>query len=139
MEKPLTSIEVYNAGLSAEERSERARVAAAKSVEVRRSHRLFKDILKEILSAPLETTDEAYEALKKLGLEHPRQEDAVMLAASQKARYGDIEAVRFLRDTLGEKPTEAFSMAVTDKPVRSIDLTGLTDDEIMAIADRVDE
>ena len=134
-----TPIEVYNEALSPEERTKNAKKAAQASVEVRRRHRLFRDILNDILSAPLETEAEQYEALRKLGIERPRQEDAIMLAASQKAKSGDVEAVRFLRDTLGEKPTEAFNIAVSDKPVKAMELGKLTDDELASLADQTDE
>lgn len=123
---------------SKEQLSAVAKQGADASARVRASHRLFKDILKDILSAPLETEDEKFRALKALGIEHPKQEDAVMLAASQKAMSGDIEAVRFLRDTLGEKPTEAFNMNLTGKPVKALDLSGLSDQELEALADQAE-
>lgn len=129
------SIVDYNAALSAEERKEAARKAAAASAEARRAHRLFRDILKDILSAPLETESDAYEALQKLGIKKPRQEDAIMLAASRKASMGDVEAIRFLRDTLGEKPTESFNVGVQGKPIQALDLSKLTDEELEALAD----
>ena len=134
--RPEDSLHEWRASVSESERHEQAVAAAKASGEARRAHRLFKDILKEILAAPLETEDEQFAALKKLGLEHPRQEDAVMLAASQKARNGDIEAIRFLRDTLGEKPTEAFNLAVSDRPIKSLDLGTLSDQELEALASR---
>lgn len=128
----------YNNGLTAEERKQAALRAGKASGEVRRRHRLFRDILKEILSAPLETEDEAYAALRKLGMESPRQEDAILLATAQKAASGDIEAVRFLRDTLGEKPTDSFNLNMSNKPVKSLDLSGLSDEELEALADEAD-
>ena len=130
-----TPIEEYNEGLSAEQRSENARRAAIASGEARRAHRLFRDILKDILSAPLETESDAYEALQKLGVKKPRQEDAIMLAASRKASMGDVEAIRFLRDTLGEKPTESFNLGVQGKPIQALDLSKLSDEELEALAD----
>ena len=130
-----TPIEEYNEGLSASERSEAARRAGKASGEARAAHRLFRDILKDILSAPLETESDAYEALQKLGIKKPRQEDAIMLAASRKASMGDVEAIRFLRDTLGEKPTESFNLGVQGKPIQALDLSKLSDEELEALAD----
>jgi len=128
----------WQATLTADQRRECALRAAAASGEARRTHRLFKDILKDIMSAPLETDNDCYAALQALGIKSPRQEDAVMLAAAQKASTGDIEAIRFLRDTLGEKPTEAFNLAVLDKPIRAMELNGKSDDELAALAARME-
>ena len=136
--RPEDSLHAWRASVSESVRREQAREAARASGEARRAHRLFKDILKDILASPLETEDKQYAALKKLGLENPRQEDAVMLAASQKARNGDIEAIRFLRDTLGEKPTEAFNLAVSDRPIRALDLGTLSDQELEALASKAE-
>ena len=44
-----------------------------------------------------------------------------------------------MRDTLGEKPTESFNLATTDRPIRSLDLSGYTDAELEAIADGLDD
>lgn len=134
-----TNIELHNAALSAEERHESAIRAGKASGEARRAHRLFKDILKDILSAPLESEDDAYKALQALGIKNPRQEDAVMLAASQKASTGDIEAIRFLRDTLGEKPTDAFNLSVSDRPIKSLDMASLSDEQLAELADKAED
>jgi len=129
----------WQAGLKPEERKEISSRGGKASGEARRAHRLFKDILKDILSAPLETEAEQFKALQALGIKNPRQEDAVMLAASQKAMAGDVEAIRFLRDTLGEKPTEAFNLAVSDRPIKSLELGKLSDQELQALADKTED
>lgn len=131
------NINDWNAGLSAEQRTANAKVAAAASAEARRAHRLFKDILKDVLTADLSKDDEMTKALETLGLK-PTHENALMLASVLKAKTGDIEAVRFVRDTLGEKPTEAFNLSVSDRPIKSLDLGTLTDQELEALADQAD-
>jgi len=133
----VSNIEKHNAALSAEERTAAAKRAGAASGEARRAHKAFRLILREMLALDLEDADEAVAALKKLGLK-PNQENALMLAALAKAKSGDIEALRFVRDTLGEKPTENYNLGMADKPIRSIDLSELSDEELAALADRVD-
>ena len=130
------NIKDWTSGLSPEERVEHARQAGQKSGATRRAHRLFRDIAKEILATPMEPGELA-DALEKLGLDANR-ENAMMLAAANKAALGDIEALRFLRDTVGEKPTEAFNIGVTGKPIKSLDLSGLSDEELEALADSID-
>lgn len=133
-----TPIEIYNEGLSPEERTEQAKRAAAASAKARAQHRLFKDILKDILALPIDDEDVAYEQLEKLGLK-ANHENAMMLASAKRAMLGDIEAARFVRDTVGEKPTEAMQLAITDKPVKALDMNALSDEELEALADQADE
>ena len=45
---------------------------------------------------------------------------------------GDIEAARFVRDTIGEKPTEALQISAV-QDVQQMDVSGLTDAELQAI------
>lgn len=132
-----TPIEIYNEGLSPEERSEQAKRAAAASAKARAQHRLFKDILKDILALPISSEEDAYQQLKALGLK-ANHENAMMLASAKRAILGDIEAARFVRDTVGEKPTEAMQLAVTDKPVKALDLSTVSDAELEALADQAD-
>ena len=133
-----TNIEEYNAALTAEQRKANAAKASAASAQARRAHRLFREIIKDILAAPLSSEEEAYEALLAMGISDPKQEDAIMLATARKALTGDVEAVRFLRDTAGEKPTESFNVGVSGKPIKSLDLSGLSDEELEALADGAD-
>ena len=80
----------------------------------------------------------AYKQLEKLGLK-ANHENAMMLASAKRAMLGDIEAARFVRDTVGEKPTEAMQLAITDKPVKALDMNALSDEELEALADQADE
>lgn len=99
----------------------------------RRQRRQLRELLNDCMTA--EVTDaEIKAALVAAGYE-PSFENALTLAALTKAARGDIEALRYVRDTLGEKPTEQYNLAVSQRSVRSMDLSTLTDDELMRIAD----
>lgn len=126
----------WQAGLTEEQRKESARKAGLASAEKNRRYRTFRECLQTILS--LEVTDDALRAeLEKMGLD-PSYSNAISMAAIRKAAAtGDIEAARFTRDTVGEKPTEALQMSF-DKPVKSMDLSKLTDAELEALADQAD-
>jgi hypothetical protein len=132
----MADIRDYNKTLTPAERSESARRAAKASVEARRRYKAMRDCMKAVL---LLDVDEPLvkAALAGLGLE-PTRQNAIALSTIAKAGTGDIEAARFVRDTIGEKPTEQYNLAVSDKPIRAIDLSGLTDEEIEALADRAD-
>lgn len=127
----------WQATLSQEERTECARKAGKASADVRRKHKAFRDVFRDILA--LDVTDEQVaQTLQSLGLD-PSFANAIGLQAILKAStLGDIEAARFTRDTIGEKPTEALQMSF-DKPVKSMDLSKLTDAELEALADQADD
>lgn len=106
------------------------------NAERNRRYRTFRECLQTILS--LEVSDESLRSeLENMGLD-PSYSNAISMAAIRKAAAtGDIEAARFTRDTVGEKPTEALQMTF-DKPVKSMDLSKLTDEELEALADQAD-
>lgn len=106
------------------------------NAERNRRYRTFRECLQTILS--LEVSDETLRAeLEKMGLD-PSYSNAISMAAIRKAASsGDIEAARFTRDTVGEKPTEALQMSF-DKPIKSMDLSQLSDAELEALADQAD-
>lgn len=126
----------WQSTLTQEQRTECARNAGKASAEKNRRYRTFRECLQTILS--LEVTDDALRAeLETMGLD-PSYSNAISMAAIRKAAStGDIEAARFTRDTVGEKPTEALQMTF-DKPVKSMDLSKLTDEELEALADQAD-
>ena len=126
-------------GLTPEERSEHARKAGIASAKKRFQHKQQKEILKDILS--LECDDEeAVKALKALGLDESFA-NAANLAVLRRAVKGDVESLRYIRDTIGEKPREGLEVGGFDgKPLASIDMSQLTDDQLKAlIASRSDE
>lgn len=82
--------------------------ARTSSLQARRSNR---EILEEIAkkNTPLEE-------LERLGLENSSDNNmlvAANYAAVLKAIRGDIKALEYIRDTLGEKPTDKISAEVT--------------------------
>ena len=121
----------YYSQLSPEQRTEQCRKAGIAGREARRKYRTQRELLSLILSAPIGDKEKA-KKLKEAGFP-ATYGGAMAFAATAKAVDGDIEAARFVRDTVGEKPTESYQMNVTDKPVKSLDLTQLTDEELEAM------
>lgn len=107
------------------------------NAERNRKYRTFRECMQTILS--LEVSDEELKAeLEKMGLD-PSYSNAISMSAIKKAAAsGDIEAARFTRDTVGEKPTEALNLGITGKPVKALDLSQLSDEELEALADQAD-
>ena len=123
-------IRQYNATLTPEQRTERARQGALATNEKRRQRKSMREGFKEALKAGV-TDASMEEALKAIGLE-PTMQNAILFAAIGKAMTGDIEAARFVRDTIGEKPTEALQISAV-QDVQQMDVSGLTDAELQAI------
>lgn len=119
---------------------EKARAAGRKggvaSGVAKRRKRTFRELIETVMT--MEVDDPAVHAkLVELGLD-PTHDMAITMAAIRKAENGDIEATRYIRDTKGEKPTEALQMAITDKPIKALDLSTLSDAELEALADGLD-
>lgn len=110
--------------------------ACRAAADARKRRKTSAEIMRALLAAQL-TPEQADDRLKELGLD--TYGGAIALAQIQRALIGDTEAARFCRDTAGDKPTEAMTLALTDKPVKAMDLTQLSDAELEALADRADE
>lgn len=121
----------YYSKLTPEERRAQGIRASKASAEAKRKYRTQRELLSLILSAPVADESKA-KTLKESGFP-ATYGGAMAFAATAKAVDGDIEAARYVRDTVGEKPTESYQMNVTDKPVKSLDLTQLTDEELEAM------
>ena len=120
-----------------EQRIENARKAGLANGEKQRRRALQREILQNILS--LTCDDEtAVNALQALGLT-PDFANAANLAVMRKAVRGDVEALKYIRDTIGEKPADVTQLNLLDKPVGAQDLTQLSDEELEYLADRADD
>ena len=98
----------------------------------KRKAKSMREAARVILEANL-TDDEKRAAIEALGLE-PDQQSAILLAAAEKAKHGDIEAARFIRDTSGQSPAQQVQLGGIDgQPIEMIDLTGLSNDELRAL------
>lgn len=116
-----------------EERQKIGAAGGVKSGEVRRRRKTFAEGLKLILAMDVDDP-ERLAMLRALGLEGTFQ-DSINIASVQKAQTGDIEAARFVRDTVGEKPRDGLELGnLDDRPFESIDLSKLSDEQLKALA-----
>lgn len=98
----------------------------------RRRRKTQAEIIRQIMDLKL-TPEEGADALEALGLDPTWATDA-NVAVMQKARRGDVEAIRYLRDTIGEKPRDGLEIGNLDgQPLSTIDLSTLTDDQLRAM------
>lgn len=132
----LANLVQNNPKYSEEQKLEWARNAAAKAAELRRQRKSSMELMRAVLSRKLDDPELA-KKLAELGLDDTFGA-GIALAQARRALSGDTEASRYCRDTAGDRPTEELRMSITDRPVRSLDLTALSDDELEALADRAD-
>ena len=107
--------------------------AGKASGEARRRRKTFRESLLTILALDVDDP-ELYAKLTELGLD-PSRQTAVDLAQVERAARGDTDAARFVRDTVGEKPTEQVELGgLADRPIETIDLTKLSDEDLRKLA-----
>lgn len=120
---------------------EELRAISAKGGKARQAQeakrRQFREAAKALLWHSLRGVPEEEEivsTLKEMGIEDPTGADAIMLAQYLKARRGDTEAARFIRDTAGEKPSQQVELNLLDKPIDAIDFSTLDDAQLEMLA-----
>ena len=119
-----------------EERAENGRKGGINSGKAKRKAKSMREAARLLLEAPLQDSPEVQEALEKLGLE-PDQQGAVLLAALQRSKIGDIEASRFIRDTSGQSPAQAVELSGPDGgPIENLNLSELSNDQLSALLAR---
>jgi hypothetical protein len=100
-----------------------------------------KNTLRKALAALLDTParqipglEEAADALEAAGVD-PTGADAVVYMQLIKAGRGDTDAARFVRDTVGERPSQAVELSASERTVDADAVADLTDDELAALAE----
>lgn len=119
-----------------EQRAANGAKGGVASGEARRKNRTMRAVLQSILDCNV-PEEEARQRLEALGLDGTIRDD-VSMAMIERARRGDVEAGRFVRDTIGEKPREGVDIGLEDKPIASLDLSKLTDDQLRMLAGRAE-
>ena len=102
------------------------------SSEKQRRRKTQAEIIRQIMELKL-TPEEGADKLEALGLDPTWATDA-NVAVMQKARKGDVESLRYLRDTIGEKPRDGLEIGNLDgQPIATLDLSAMTDDQLRAL------
>ena len=126
---------VLNSERTPEELHEITSKGGIASGVARRRYKSMRECAKACLQMQLLDEDAIKGELAKRGLETTGGQ-AVVLAQLIKANMGDTDAAKFVRDTAGEKPREGIEIGNLDgKPLESIDLSALTDEQLKALAE----
>lgn len=102
------------------------------SAVANRRRKNTQEIVRLILDREI-TVEEGADRLEALGLPTTWSTKA-HVAVMQKAQNGDVEAMRYLRDSAGDKPRDAVEIGNLDgQPLSTIDLSQLSDEQLRAM------
>ena len=141
-EKSLANLQKF----TSDQDREQCRINGAKGhavmLENRKKAKRMNRAMKWLLQAKDVVSDEDIrEKLMKLGVVDEDDNGAtnaevLALVALRKAAKGDVEALKFVRDTAGEAPKNQVELSGDlDRPVATLDLTTLSTEELLRLAD----
>lgn len=127
--KAVGNIQAYYNRLTPEERREQSQKGAKASLEARMRYKTQRECLKQILAMKVTDAD-VKKTLIEAGLD-PTYAQAIAYAQVGKAmRTADGDAARYVRDTVGERPSERHEVLVD----ADADLSYLSDAELLRMA-----
>ena len=130
-EKQLANLRPFSERSETEQREIRSMGGKASQAKQRR-RKTQAEIIRQIMELKL-TPEEGAAKFEALGLDPTWATDA-NVAVMQKARKGDVESLRYLRDTIGEKPRDGLEIGNLDgQPLSTIDLSTLSDEQLRAM------
>jgi hypothetical protein len=107
------------------------------AAEARRRRTAMREVARAMLDTELRSNDELREALQDRGFQDYTEAAAVLLAQLNRARAGDTEAAKFLRDTSGQRPADQVTIGnLDDKPFETLDLTALSDADLQYLLEK---
>ena len=102
-----------------------------------RRRKAMREIARTMLDTELRANDELRQLLEERGFTEYTESAAVLLGQLNRARAGDTDAAKFLRDTSGERPADMVALgSFEDLPFESIDLSGLSDAELLRLIEQ---
>ena len=118
--------------VKSEEEKHEIAVAGGKACGVARRRRAaMRAVARTMLDTELRTNDKLRDELNDRGFQDFTEAAAVLLAQLNRARAGDTEAAKFLRDTSGQRPADQVAIGnLDDKPFETLNLSELTEADL---------
>lgn len=105
--------------------------------EARRRRAAMREVARAMLDTELRANDTLRKELDDRGFQDFTESAAVLLAQLNRARAGDTEAAKFLRDTSGQRPADQVAIGnLDDKPFETLDLSSLSDADLQYLLDK---
>lgn len=117
-----------------EERKEKQR-------RTRERNKNFNKLARYMMEAEIPNEEEAAIELREHGFDGADYQTAVFWGQLKKAiNFMDTEAAKYVRDTAGYKPRDGLDIGnLDDKPFASLDLSKLSNDELLAMIAKREE
>ncbi len=123
----------FGEGGTPDEARELGKMGGIKSGEVRRRKSAMKDIAQMVLGLKPNITQGAKLQLKQMGIDERdlTTQTVALVKILEKAMKGDVQAMQFIRDTAGQKPTDKLDVVQTTnvKTKVKINVIGLDVDD----------
>lgn len=101
------------------------------AAEARRRRKTMREVAKAMLDTELRANDALKDDMEKRGFQEMTEAAAVLFAQLNRARAGDTEAAKFLRDTSGQRPADQVAIGnLDDRPFETLDLSTLSDKDL---------
>jgi hypothetical protein len=101
------------------------------SAAAKRRRRAMREVARAMLDTELCANDSLRKELGERGFQDYTEAAAVLLAQLNRARAGDTDAAKFLRDTSGERPADQLAIGnLDDRPFETLDLSTLSDADL---------
>ena len=97
-----------------EEKAARNAAGGRAAAEARRRKKAMREVAKAMLETELQANDELRKDLEDRGFRDYTEAAAVLLAQLNRARAGDTEAAKFIRDTSGQRPADQVAIGSFD-------------------------
>ncbi len=109
-EENLMPIEEVNSRRTREQHSKDSRKAGIASGKARREKKLFRETLETLLSMPMKDGKEVpvdkIQNFANIKGQNISVQEAILISQIQKAMKGDTRAAEYVRDTIGQKPSD---------------------------------
>ena len=139
----LVPIEKQIEGKTREEKIEFSRKGGTISGKKKHERKLLREIASDLMSADFtavaENDEKLSQMLQLLGNKAPTGGDLMMLSAMIKGIRGDVEALKFVRDTSGQRPADIQAVTVSRGDLDGVDLRTVSTEELMQIAAESDD
>ena len=101
----------FKSGRMAVENGRKGGIASAKA---KREKKALKDTLEELLAMPIKDGKSAdidkIKSIAGIKGKNITMQEAIMVAMLNKAAKGDVRAAEYVRDTIGQKPTDKMNL-----------------------------
>jgi hypothetical protein len=104
--------------------------------EAKRRRKAMREVARAMLDTELQANDALKDELADRGFQDYTEAAAVLLGQLNRARAGDTEAAKFLRDTSGQRPADQVALgSFDDLPFEQLDLSDLSDAQLLRLVE----